>query len=80
MIRVVAFLFCTAVIAAAGGCVEQSKAEGQPPRAEFHERRFDALLAQRPELTYDELVSDTPKRAYLAKPSIRRKRSSTTRR
>jgi hypothetical protein len=50
--------------ACSGGCAERSIAESTP-HLDLREKRFDDLLAKHPDLTFQQLAEQTPKRKYV---------------
>ena len=64
MDRILALVLLLAGLAVSGGCAERSTA-APTPRVSVPQQRFDELLAKHPDLTYRQLLDETPRRNYL---------------
>jgi hypothetical protein len=64
MIRNAILLFLLILAGSSGGCAERSKAESAS-HVSVRQQRFDDLLAKYPDLTFQQLAEQTPKRKYL---------------
>jgi hypothetical protein len=69
MKRVVTLFMLLVGVCASGGCSEGAKAE-PVPRIAGLEQEFDDILKKYPDLTFEQLAADVPKREYLERLSF----------